>query len=264
MKTILISSAALAASLYAVDAQAQNFGPWGQAEATSVTSAGCPILDPYTNDMFIARSGDIYRAEWDGDTWLDPENLGPVINTAGAPEYCPTPARGRKFFFVRAGDIYMTSYHPKDGYREPVRLSDEINAGDEWSPTFLEDEEGNSYLYFSSNRDGTNETQDIFVSVNFGTPTKIEELSTSDANEWRPNVRRDRLEMVFDDGSGNIYFSSRESTDDPWGEPVLFEQGNGSRASFSWDGMTLVWGDAGTIMKSERSRQRGPKTVEFP
>lgn len=251
-------------------ALAQDFGPWGAAEPTSITQAGCPILDPYTNDMFIAsgRSGgeganDIYRAEWDGSGWLAPENLGTEINTAAA-EYCPTPTRGRKFFFVRAGDIYMTTSHPNRGYRVPVRLSDEINAGDEWSPTFLEDENGDSYLYFSSNREGTNGTQDIFVSVNFGAPTKIEELSTPGANEWRPNIRRDRLEMVFDDGAGNIYFSSRESTSDPWGSPVLFEKGNGSRASFSWDGLTLVWGDGGTIMKSERSRRTGPKIVEFP
>ena len=264
MKHVFLSTAALTAFFWAAGATAQNYGPWGQAEDTLV-DGGCPILDPYTNDLFVAAGGappDIFRAEYDedSDTWGAPVTLGEVINTPAA-EYCPTPTRGRKFFFVRAGDIYMTSEHPNQGYREPVRLGDEINAGAVWSPTYLEDEGGNSYLYFSSDRDGS---QDIFVSINFGTPAKIEELSTPGGEEMRPNIRRDRLEMVFDDGSGNIYFSSRDSTSDGWGQPVLFKQGNGSRASFSWDGMTLVWGDGGNVMKSERSRIRGPKVVEFP
>ena len=272
MKFLFLSSVSLAATLFAVDAYAQNFGPWSEAEPIESVSgmAGCPILDPHSNNLFIASgraggegSNDIWEAEWTGEGWLTPVNVGTTINTS-APEYCPSPARGLNFFFVRSGDIYMSKRHPKRGFGDSVRLSDDINAGDEWSPTFLEDEAGNSYLYFSSNRDGTNGTQDIFVSVNFGAPMKIEELSTDSANEFRPNVRRDRLEMVFDDGAGNIYFSSRESTSDPWGEPVLFEEGNGSRASFSWDGMTLVWGASGTIMKSERSRQKGPKTIEMP
>ncbi|WP_265529994.1 TolB family protein [Sphingomicrobium marinum] len=267
MNIRLLASVA-AISLTCGTAQAQQFGAWGDAEAvTSVGGGGCPILDPYTNDLFIASgrdggfgSNDIWRAPYNGSGWDAAVNVGPTINTA-APEYCPSPARGRMFFFVRSGDIYMSKVHPKNGYGAPVALSDEINAADEWSPTYLEDDEDTSYLYFSSDRDGT---QDIYVSVDFGTPTKIVELSSDDGTETRPNVRRDRLELVYDDGAGNIYFSSRESTDDPWGPPVLFTKGNGSRASFSWDGMTLVWGDGGTIMKSTRSKLAKLKMVDTP
>lgn len=252
---------------------AQNYGNWSMpinaetgfagsgSELNSSSTDGCPYLDPYTRDLFIAsnRPGgygglDIWRARWNGNGWDDPENLGPTINTADN-EFCPSPSRGNRLFFVRApagtnvGDIYQARKLPNRDYSSVSKLPDTINGpAAEWSPSYYEEENGDDVLYFSSTRDGT---QDIFVSVNWGPAQKVAELSSDGAQEARPNVRRDGLEIVFDVSDGgppDIYTSSRNSTSDPWDPAVPLTQANSpsgeSRASFSWDGSMLVFGSA--------------------
>ena len=61
-----------------------------------------------------------------GDGWGTPVNAGPAINTA-ADEFCPTPARGNRFFFVRRlsatdTDIYVVKDLPNKGFGTPQRL----------------------------------------------------------------------------------------------------------------------------------------------
>ena len=250
---------------------------------------GCPTLDPHTNDLYIAsnRSGgfggqDIWIANWNGKGWDEPVNAGPTINSS-ADDFCPTPARGNRLYFVTKrqdpnGDIYVAKRLPGQDFSDVERLPVPINStAEEWSPSVFEDEQGNEVLYFSSTRGGG---QDIYESVNYGPPVKVSALSTT-FSDARPNVRHDGLEIVFDSnrpggkGLSDVWTASRSSTSANWSEPQPITQINSpageSRASFSWDGTMLMFGSgrsggegASDIYVSLRSKRTGPKTVEFP
>lgn len=257
-------------------ADAKQYGDWGpavNAESLPTSSSelntnfndGCPILDPYTNDLYMAsnRPGgqgglDIWIAPWTGNGWGTPVNAGPVINTA-ADEFCPDPVRGNRLFFVRgqaAGgntDIYVSKHLPKTGFQTPQRLPAGDNAinspAQEWSPSYFE-AGGHEYLYFSSTREGR---QRIYYSVDFGPAQLAPGGVNSSAADARPNVRHDGLEIVWDStrfgtlGMTDIWTASRSSVDQPWGDAVHLENGINSaaaesRASLSWDGSRLMFG----------------------
>jgi hypothetical protein len=267
---------------------AQHFGEWSapvNAEAIPGTSSelntafndGCPIQAPNGLSLFIAsnRPGglggqDIYvawRASKD-DPWGSPENLGAPVNSA-ADDFCPSPVRGHGLYFVsaRAGgcggtanaDIYFArEEHGVYGvYQEPQRLDCDINSpAGEASPSYFEDESGNSYLYFSSNRAGGFEPggadSDIYFSLNFGAAQLAPGLNTA-SDDFRPNVRKDGREIVFDSnragglGGFDIWTATRESIYDAWLSPVHLDApinspANETRASLSWDGLTMVFG----------------------
>lgn len=286
----------------ASSALATNFGEWSEpANAENLSGSkgspnssdndGCPILDPYTNDLYIAstRPGgfgglDIWIATWNGSGWNEPVNAGSEINSV-TNDYCPTPARGNRLFFVSRkddpnGDIYVAKRSPKGGYRSVERLPDGINSpAEEWSPSVFDDDDGNEVLYFSSTRDGG---QDIYESVSYGEPTKVASLST-EYSDARPNVSRNGREIVFDTdrpggkGASDIWTAARGSTSSGWGTPVPITQINSaageSRASISWDGTAIVFGSGrpggeggSDIYVATRERapsRKGPKTIEF-
>ena len=269
----LWTAVALAA---ASTAGAKPVGDWGvpvnaeslPGSSSSVNTAsndGCPILNPYDNSLYMAsnRPGgfgglDIWIAPWTGNGWGTPVNAGPVINTA-ADEFCPSPARGNRFFFVRGQasggntDIYVSKNLPNAGFQAPQRLpagDEAINSpAQEWSPSWFE-AGGHEYLYFSSTREGR---QRIYYSVDFGPAQLAPGGVNSSAADARPNVRHDGLEIVWDStrfgslGGTDIWTSSRSSIDQPWGAAVqlgngINSAGNESRASLSWDGHRLMFG----------------------
>jgi Tol biopolymer transport system component len=251
---------------------AENFGGWGapvNVEALSGSSPdlnssandGCPILSPYDDSLYFAsnRPGgqgglDIWVAHRSGDGWGAPVNLGPGINSA-ADDFCPAPARGNRLFFVSKrtepnGDIYVAKLGPK-GWFQVSRLGDGVNStAQEWSPSYFEAADGREMLYFSSTRNGN---QDIFYSVNFGPAQLAAGGADSSANDARPNVRRDGLEMVWDSdrfgtlGGPDIFTATRSSVDDPWGPAVHLDapinsSATESRATLSWDGTRMMFG----------------------
>jgi len=263
----------------AVAVAAREYGDWGpalNAEKQMPTSSdmvntpsndGCPILSPYDNSLYMAsnrpggRGGlDIWIAPWTGDGWGEPVNAGPQINTA-ADEFCPTPARGNKFFFVRRSsptnsDIYLVKHLPK-GFGTPTALPTGENAinspYEEWSPSYFE-VGGHEYLYFSSTRVGA-PRQQIFYSVDYGPAQMAQGGVASSASDARPNVRHDGREIVWDStrtgaiGGSNpdIWTATRSSVDEPWGQAVHLPEGINSsavesRASLSWDGRRLMFG----------------------
>lgn len=259
---------------------AQQFGPWqnpvnandfgDSGVVNSPEGEGCPILDPYTNDLFIASaktgttgSLDIWRAAWNGNGWGSPVNLGGTVNTVDA-EFCPTPARGRYLYFVRRdgggdSDIFRAKMLPMKEIGEPVRLSTQVNStADEWSPSPYE-YNGQTVLYFSTTRNGE---QDIYFSVNFGPAQPAPGLAMPGVNEARPNISRDGLEIVFDI-DGDIYTSSRPSMFDAWSAPapisVVNTPAGESRASMSWDRTMLVYGSGGDIYVATREKLTGKK-----
>ena len=275
----------VAASLiFASIAAAKQFGEWGapvSVESIPGTSSdfntpfndGCPIQDPDGLSFFIAsnRPGGLggqdiwvaYRASKD-DPWGAPENLGAPVNST-SDDFCPSPTRGHRLFFVSARpggcggpDIYVTSLR-HDGWEAPENLGCGVNSpGGEASPSFFEDENGNSILYFSSARAGgfAPDTgppdSDIYFSFNFGPAQLAPGLNTA-SEDSRPNVRHDGREVVFDStrpgtlGGPDIWTASRESVYDDWLAPTHLDApinspANDTRASLSWDGLTMVFG----------------------
>lgn len=283
IKKLLLSI--VAALTFGSIISAQHFGEWSapvNAESIPGTSSelntayndGCPIQAPDGLSLFIAsnRPGgfggqDIYvarRASKD-DPWGAPENLGAPINSA-ADDFCPSPVRGHRLFFVSArgggcgsSDIYFTR-EKRGEWEEPQNLGCDINSSAaEWSPSYFEGEDGQEYLYFSSTRPGgfdldpgTVGDMDIYFSVNFGPAQLAPGLNTA-SDDSRPNVRHDGREIVFDSnrpgtlGGPDIFTALRESTDDDWPsaehlDAPINSAANETRASLSWDGLTMVFG----------------------
>lgn len=245
--------------------------PGSHADVNTPSVDGCPIVSPYDGSLYMAsnRPGgagelDIWIAPKSGDGWGAPVNAGPTINTA-AQEFCPSPARGNRFYFVRRisstdTDIYVVKKLPK-GWGTPERLPKGpglVNStAEEWSPSAFEAPDGREFLYFSSTRSGG--IHRIFYTVDLG----VAQMATGDANsidaaahDARPNVRHDGLEMVWDSTRGatssppDVWSSMRSSVDSPWGTAQRLTAGVGqinsaqgeSRPSLSWDGTMLLFG----------------------
>jgi hypothetical protein len=259
---------------------AAQYGAWQpaiNAESVPGTSSeintgaldGCPILSPDGLRLYMAsnRTGglgglDIWVAERstpDGG-FGEPVNVGAPINS-DADDFCPTPVRSKGLFFVSnrtvagacgGADIYFARDNPAGGWTEPENLGCQVNtAGGEAGPSFFE-ADGAGWLYLSSG-------PDIYASLSrpdgsFGAASPVAELNTA-AGDFRPNVRRGGLEVVFDSnrdgtlGGQDLYFATRASAAEAWSTPVnagsaLNTAANETRGSFSWDGLTLLFGRA--------------------
>jgi hypothetical protein len=188
-----------------------------------------------------------------------------------ADDFCPTPVRGEGLFFVsaRAGgcggaDIYRTRRNTVHGWTEPRNLGCGVNsAAGEAGPSFV-DVGGVTSLYFSSARPGgyaadagATGDADIYVTTlgadgTFGAAELVAGVNSA-ADDARPNVRKDGLEIVFDStrpggiGGADVYAAIRSTTQAGWSTPVnlgtsVNSSANETRASLSWDGRTLVFG----------------------
>jgi len=262
-------------------ASAMHFTPWGtpvNAESVPGTSSelntqyndGCPIQSPDGLSLYMAtnRPGglggqDIWVANRPSRDarWGAPENLGAPVNSA-ANDFCPTPLRGKRLLFVseRGGaatcggaDIYVTRLNPAHGWDDPQDLGCQVNSpAGEAGPSYFETPSG-AELYFSSTRTGGS---DIYASPeladgSFGPAVPVPSLNTA-SDDFRPNVRKDGLEVVFDSnrngglGGQDIWSSTRDSVEDEWSPPVNLTSVNSSfaetRASLSWDALTLTFG----------------------
>lgn len=272
----LAAGAVLALSTVGI-ASALNLGAWSpavNAESIPGTSGnlnssaldGCPFVAQRGDVLYFAsgRAGgagglDIWYSLRGGDgAWGEPVNFAAVNSTAD--DFCPMAHRnGRTFMFVsaRAGgcggaDIYMTRLHETKGWSSPANLGCSINSSaGEASPSLTDTE-----LYFSSNRAGGIGGSDIYVSpfdgVSFGAPVLAAGLNTAQ-DDFRPNVRRDGLEIFFDSnraggiGGLDIWTATRASTSDPWSTPTnlgsdVNSTANELRPSLSWDATTLYFG----------------------
>jgi len=100
---------------------------------------------------------DLYRARWSGDRYLEPENLGPSINTAGYEANPTLSADGRLLLFTAddrpdglgKADIYVSVLRDGD-WETPRNLGPPVNsAAFDFSPHLSPD---GKLLLFSSNR----------------------------------------------------------------------------------------------------------------
>ena len=260
----------------------QSSRPRHEHELNTAYTDGCPILSPDGLRLYMAstRPGglgslDIWVAHRaaDGAPFGAPVGLPAPVNSA-ADDFCPTPSRGGGLFFVSARvvtgacggpDIYFTRLR-HGAWDEPKNLGCQVNsAAGEAGPSLVLAGFKPS-LYFSSTRAGgftaeapgaTSGDSDIYVSRltggGFGAATLVAGLNTA-ANDSRPNVRHDGLEIVFDSdripatvGSPDIFTATRCGLSEPWTAPVslgptINTSASESRASLSWDGKIMVFG----------------------
>jgi WD40-like Beta Propeller Repeat len=238
---------------------------------------GCPIESPDGLSLYMASNRPRYIGDTrtDLDIWVAhrwnkhapfgaPENVASTVNSL-ADDFCPTPVGRHGLFFVSrrtvpgscgGSDIYFTRFHRRQGWSEPEHFACQAEGGpngsaDEQGPSYLR-RHGEALLYFSSG-------PDIYVSEQlpdggFGPAAPVTELNSTFGN-FRPNVRRDGLEIVFDSnrsdtlGGQDLYSATRESIHDPWSTPVnlgnvVNTTNNETRGSFSRDAMTLYFGRA--------------------
>lgn len=279
MATLLIGMLAVSAPV-----AAKQFGVWlapkqdGLANVNTTALEGCAMQSPDGLSLYFASNRDGYQGVtrnldiWvahrasTGDAWGVPENLGPTINST-ANELCPTPVRGNGLFFISAregaGDIYFARLNPAHGWTTPMNLGSNVNSPTlgEAGPSYFE-ADGRAFLYFSSG--GAANTSEIYVSEqaldgSFGPRAAVAELNISNRDDFRPNVRKNGLEVVFDSNRArfvgdtrtdfDIWTATRASVADPWSTPVNLAVVNTAagelRASFSWDGSTLYFGRTG-------------------
>jgi len=286
-RTALALVAAAGLAMTTVTAvQAMSTGPWTTAvgaESVAGTSMdlntaaleGCAFVAQRDDVLYFAssRAGglgglDIWYAERQANgAWGAPVNFT-AVNSAQN-DLCPTAHRnGRTFLLASARtggcggtDLYVTRRHETRGWAVPRNLGCTVNsAADEAGPSLVESE-----LYFSSNRAGgvtaeapgaTSGDGDIYRSHvdddAFHAPAVVTALSTG-ANDLRPNLSRDGLEVFFDSnrsgglGGLDLWTATRSSTSTAWSTPVdLGSAVNSSvddlRPTLSWDGRSLYFG----------------------
>lgn len=257
--------------------------PGTHANFNTAYQDGCPAPSRDGLEIYMAsnRPGgmgglDIWVARRDSadDPFGEPVNLGAPVNTS-ADEFCPMPLRngnGLLFVSTRAGgcggaDIYSSREHATRGWQTPVNLGCGVNsAADEASPSFVEYDDGRAELYFSSTRAGGFAADapgaiagdgDIYVSAILQdgaveAPVLVDGVNTA-SDDFRPNVRRDGLEMFFDSsrlfgyGGLDVWSSVRDSASDPWSLPAnagpnINSAANETRPFLSWGGTTLYFG----------------------
>lgn len=280
---LVVGTALLVLAAAAAAAAGPHFSTWGNAVIVEDSATpegvntpqhdGCPISSPDGLSMYMAsnRPGgkgllDIWvvTRESTSDPWGPASNLPEPINSA-ADDFCPTPVRGNRLFFVSRrtiagvtcgmGDIYFTRRNPVHDWSEPQHLGcapDGPNmASDEMGPSYFE-ADGQGYLYFSSGPDIYASEQ--LASGGFGPGSAVASLNSA-AADIQPNVRKDGREVVFASnrpgtlGSQDIWAATRESVNNPWSTPVnlgpaINTADSETRPSLSWDARTLLFGRA--------------------
>jgi hypothetical protein len=275
MRSIAVAAALVALGVVAATAFAHGsrpaFGSWSEAaplaevNAPPPASDGCPFSSDDGRRLYIASSRQGPGAQGGIDIWVSerphkhapwgtPVNLGPPVNSA-ANDFCPSPGRRGQFMFVsnRAGgcggpDMYVTRFDKHVGWAEPHNLGCDINSPvDDFGPVRRRHE-----LYFSSNRTGNQEIYRSFVSgLWIGAPQPVAELNVATAEDARPFVSVDGLEIVFDStrqgGAPDVWSSTRRHPFAPWSPPVnagpaVNTSAPETRASLSPDRKTLYFG----------------------
>jgi hypothetical protein len=211
----------------------------------------------YSSDRIGTLGGlDIWvsqRASTD-EPWGGPQNLGPNINSSGrdlAPAFSPD---GHFLYFQSdrpggcgpAGTLDLYVSHRRDkhddfGWEPALHIPcGNINTpGDDAGALIFNDEEHDQIiLYFTRNLTPANpDGFDIYIATKseddedptaIGPAVLVPELS-SPFRDTRMAIRRDGLEMILSSGrlgsvgptrNEDLWVSTRESSDDPWGAPV--------------------------------------------
>jgi hypothetical protein len=278
LKLLIIVSlfAALSAGLITTASSASWGPPASIGTLNTAALEGCPFEAPDGLSLYFAsdRPGGVGGLDiWTAHRTSVNAPWGPAVN-AGSPinsssdDFCPTPTDTGYLYFVSArpggcggADIYRARLGsgPGSSYES---LGCQLNSpAAEFSPSLVRDG-GDALLYFSSNRpggfapeDGAPADHDVYVSKmrpdsSFAPPTVVPGVNSA-ADDARPNVRLDGMELVFDStrpgglGGPDIWISTRSAGG--WSTPVnpgaaINSASGESRPSFSRTGDRLYFG----------------------
>jgi hypothetical protein len=177
------------------------FSPDGQTVFFSSTHSEDPDVENNKLDIWYVKKTE--------SSWSEPENLGPPVNTENH-ENQATVAQDLTLYYVGYLEgvknnygIYRSEY--VDGkYGEPELLPDFINSKEvDWTPFISQDE---SYLLFSSLRDGGYGSGDIYVSF------RKEDNSWTKAQNLGPEINdrfNERYPYVSPDGKYLFFVSDK-------------------------------------------------------
>lgn len=184
----------------------------GNEGAMSVSPDGMTIAITCCSRPDSYGSCDIYLAKRRGETWTEPVNLGPEVNTAAWESQPAFAADGRTLYFVSArsggfggSDIYKTVMQPDGYWSKPMNLGPKINTpADEMAPFIHPD---GRTLYFSSRGHKGMGGADLFVSrlgannqwqtpVNLGYPV---------------NTKSDEINLVLNSKGDQAYLSAERA-----------------------------------------------------
>ncbi len=277
-----------------VNSSAREAGPWISKDELSLYFGVQDRPGGYGGfDIWVSQRASVY------DTWGEPQNLGPNINTPYNEQTPTLSLDEHSLYFVsdRPGgvggfDMYVSRRHNRRddfAWRTPEILGGGVNSiYDEFGPSFFEDDEtGTIHLYFCSNPGGPSEF-DIYESIlqpddTFGPPELVNELNSSarDRLDARPCIRRDGLEIFFDSnrkegsvGGNDLWVSTRRSISDPWSTPVnlgplINTKGVEVRPALSFDGTSLYFHSGGRggygdydLFVCTRTKLKGPDEDE--
>jgi hypothetical protein len=171
-------------------------------------------------------------------TFGTPTNLGPTVNSSAREFNASISADGLSLFFIsnRPGgvgglDIWVTTRETLDDeWGTPANLGPTINTPvGEWGVSISSD--GLS-LYFDTSQSGSVATNDLWVATrattddDWSNPVSLGPTVNSSGDDYTPSISADDLSLYFMSnrsggvGAYDLWVTTRETTDDPWGTPV--------------------------------------------
>jgi Tol biopolymer transport system component len=223
--------------------------------------------------LVLGLTMDIAKADF---VFGEPNNLGPNVNTAlseGGYGGLSISTDELSIYFDSDrsggngnGDLWVaTRATTDDEWEQSVNLGSVVNSSaQDNSPSISAD--GLS-LYFSSNRSGTVGNMDLWVSTrettadDWGTPSNLGPIVNSSNADYMSHISADGLSLYFSSerpgglGLRDLWMTTRETTNDEWGEPVnlgptVNTSSNERRMWISLDGLML-------LLQSDRPKTSG-------
>lgn len=183
-----------------------------------------PFLSPDGKKLFFSHNWALWVSEKEGNGWLEPKNLGNVVNFQKRQDGPSVTNDGTLYFCSMYGDhdgIYRAEFS-NGFYLKREKLGFGINSGSVDGIPYIAPDE--SYLIFTSFRTGSIGMSDLFISFRSGdgTWTKPKNMGrkiNSEAKEGYPYVTVDGKYFFFysnkvsvlnkkkiPDGPGNVYW----------------------------------------------------------
>jgi hypothetical protein len=173
-------------------------------------------------------------------TFGEPTNLGPTINSPHSDFTGSFSSDGLEMYFDsnRSGgswdtfDIYVSRRATTDNaWGTPVKLGPPLNTGSLYDAGAIISTDGLSLYFASVNRAGGYGVLDIWLTTresiddDWGEPTNLGPTVNTSQDELGASISCDGRVLYFcrkppPDGPGDIYMSTRPTTNDPWGESV--------------------------------------------
>lgn len=163
----------MANPIQSVNTRGNEGAPTLSADGQYMFFASCVEMDGTygSPDRKGYGSCDIFYSQKLNGKWTKPQNVGPIINTRNWETQPSFSSDGKTLYFIRGQvtregiknpDIYSSTIGEDGAFKEPVKLSDNINTLEDEESVFIHPD--NQTLYFSSEGHPGMGGTDIFMS----------------------------------------------------------------------------------------------------